>query len=72
MFLHGGDWQALSDAYTKMGLSIRVKDYGISESTIIKSLSTAHGIRPERYTILGETDISRNACERTLEVTGII
>ena len=72
MFLHGGDWQALSDAYTKMGLSIRVKDYGISESTIINSLSTAHGIRPERYTILGETDISRNACERTLEVTGII
>ena len=72
MFLHGGNWQSLAEAYSRIGLSIRIKDYGIDESKMIQSLSTAHSIRPERYTILGETDISRNACEKTLEVTGII
>lgn len=72
MFLHGGDWQSLANTYNKIGLSIRAKDYKISDITIIKALSTAHRIRPERYTILGESDLSLNAAERALEVTGVI
>lgn len=72
MFLHGGDWQALSSAYSRMGLSIRAKDYNIPDTVVIKALSSAHRIRPERYTILGEKDISINASEKALEITGII
>ncbi len=72
MFLHGGDWQQLSSAYSRMGLSVRVKDYKIPDSVMIKALASAHGIRPERYTILGEKDISLNASEKALEITGII
>lgn len=72
MFLHGGDWQALAGAYKRMGLSIKASDYGISDSVMVSALSVAHSIRPERYTILGETDISKNACVKSLEITGII
>ena len=72
MFLHGGDWQGLASAYRRMGLSIRAKDYKIPDAVIINALSTAHSIRPERYTILGEKDISTNAAEKALEITGII
>lgn len=72
MFLHGGDWQKLVNTYKKMNLSIKAKDYKISDITVIKALSTAHRIRPERYTILGESDLSFNAAERALEATGII
>ncbi|MEM0157578.1 MAG: NAD(P)-dependent glycerol-1-phosphate dehydrogenase [Thermoplasmataceae archaeon] len=72
MFLHGGEWQVLGNAYSRMGLSIRAKDYNIPDTVVIKALSTAHRIRPERYTILGEKDISTNAAEKALEITGII
>lgn len=72
MFLHGGDWQMLASAYSRMGLSIKAKDYKIPDSVMIKALSTAHSIRQERYTILGEKDISLNASEKALEITGII
>ncbi|MCL4336287.1 MAG: iron-containing alcohol dehydrogenase, partial [Candidatus Thermoplasmatota archaeon] len=72
MFLHGGDWQGLASAYRRMGLSIRAKDYKIPDAVMINALSTAHSIRPERYTILGEKDISTNAAEKALEITGII
>ncbi|MEM3676333.1 MAG: NAD(P)-dependent glycerol-1-phosphate dehydrogenase [Thermoplasmataceae archaeon] len=72
MFLHGGDWESLAEAYLKMKLSIRARDYNIPDSVIIRALSTAHSIRPERYTILGEKDISLNAAEKALETTGII
>lgn len=72
MFLHGGDWQGLINTYRKFGLSVRAKDYDISDTTMINALRTAHAIRPERYTILGESDLSYAVAERALEHTGII
>ncbi len=72
MFLHGGRWQELVNTFKKFGLSTKAKDYGISEDVVINALRTAHSIRPDRYTILGETDLSYSVAERALEVTGII
>ncbi|AKA48587.1 glycerol-1-phosphate dehydrogenase [uncultured archaeon] len=72
MFLHGGDWQSLVNTYSKFGLSIKAKDYSITDTIMINALRTAHAIRPERYTILGESDLSYAVAERALEVTGII
>ncbi len=72
MFLHGGDWRSLKQTYETIGMSVRAKDYNIPREVMIKALSTAHSMRPERYTILGETDLSLSASERSLEITGII
>lgn len=72
MFLHGGDWKGLVNTYNKFGLSVRGRDYDISDTTMINALRTAHSIRPDRYTILGESDLSYSVAERALEVTGII
>jgi glycerol-1-phosphate dehydrogenase [NAD(P)+] len=72
MFLHGGDWRSLINTYQKFGLSVKARDYSIDDMTMIKSVSTAHAIRPERYTILGERDLSLEAAEKVLETTGII
>jgi glycerol-1-phosphate dehydrogenase [NAD(P)+] len=33
---------------------------------------TAHRIRKERYTILGEVDLSREASQNALYITGIL
>lgn len=72
MYLHGKDWNQLSETYKKIGLSVKARDYGITEDVAIKSLRTAHSIRPERFTILGNTDLSEGAARRALEITNVI
>lgn len=72
MFLHGGNWQGLAQTYRKIGIKTRAKDYGISDDTIIKAVRSAHRIRPERFTILGDMDLSYNAAENALKITEII
>ena len=72
MYLHGGDWQMLANTYKKINLSTHAEDYGISEENAIKALMKAHSIRPERLTILGNTDLSYSAARKALEITGII
>ncbi|MEM0139240.1 MAG: NAD(P)-dependent glycerol-1-phosphate dehydrogenase [Ferroplasma sp.] len=72
MYFHGGDWKSLYDTYKLIGVSVRASDYQISDAIAIKALSIAHRIRPERYTILGETDLDENVAEDALKLTGII
>ncbi|MCL4328858.1 MAG: NAD(P)-dependent glycerol-1-phosphate dehydrogenase [Candidatus Thermoplasmatota archaeon] len=72
MYLHGGNWEKIRSAFSSIKLSTKAKDYGLSDEDVINALSTAHSIRPERFTILGDTDMSHSAAERALEITGII
>ncbi|MCL4323768.1 MAG: iron-containing alcohol dehydrogenase, partial [Candidatus Thermoplasmatota archaeon] len=72
MFLHGGDWRNLSKIYRDIGIKTRASDYGISDTIMVQAVRTAHRIRPERFTILGEMDLSYNAAENALKLTGII
>lgn len=72
MYLHGGDWKMLYDTYKKIGVSTRARDYGISDEIAIKALSIAHRLRPQRYTILGESDLSDNVSKKALKLTGVI
>jgi glycerol-1-phosphate dehydrogenase [NAD(P)+] len=72
MFLHGGDWRALQKVYKNIGIKTKASDYDISTSIMVQAVRTAHRIRPERYTILGEVDLSYNAAENALRITDII
>lgn len=72
MFLHGGKWKELADTYRKIGIKTRAEDYGIKEESMIQAVRSAHRIRPERFTILGDMDLSYNAAENALKITGII
>ncbi len=72
MYMHGGNWKLLAETYSKIGLSVSAGDYGINEQVAIDSLRTAHSIRPERFTILGNTDLSEGASRKALEITGVI
>jgi glycerol-1-phosphate dehydrogenase [NAD(P)+] len=72
MYLHGGDWKMLYDTYKKIGVSTKANDYGIPDEIAIKALSIAHRLRPQRYTILGETDLSEEVSRKALKLTGVI
>ncbi len=72
MYLHGGDWRRVKSTVEKIGIPVRAKDYGIPDHIIIEALTIAHKIRPERYTILGETGLTRKAAEQLARITGVI
>lgn len=72
MYLHGGDWKGIKDALRKIGAPTTADDLGIEIKHVIEALTTCHKIRPDRYTILGEKGLTKEAATRLTKVTGVI
>ncbi|MEW5759220.1 MAG: NAD(P)-dependent glycerol-1-phosphate dehydrogenase [Candidatus Thermoplasmatota archaeon] len=72
MYLHGGDWEMIKDALKKISAPTTAKECNLSKEEIIKALTMAHKIRPERYTILGDNGLTLEAAEKLATITGVI
>jgi glycerol-1-phosphate dehydrogenase [NAD(P)+] len=72
MYLHGGDWGRLRSALRTIGAPTTARELGVTPHEVVEALVAAHQIRPERYTILGDNGLSRDAAERLATVTGVI
>ncbi len=72
MYLHGGDWRRLKNALHTIGAPTSARELGVRPEEIVNALVQAHSIRPERYTILGDNGLTREAAERLAAVTGVI
>ena len=72
MYLHGGDWKAIKNALESVQAPTSAGEIGISEDDVIDALVMAHEIRPERYTILGDNGISREAAYELAYKTEVI
>jgi glycerol-1-phosphate dehydrogenase [NAD(P)+] len=70
--LHGGNWEKLRDTLKKIGAPTTSQELGVSKKKIIEALVRAQEIRPDRYTILGETGLTRDAAIRLAKTTGVI
>ena len=71
-YLHGANWQLISDFLHKIGAPTTAKELQIGPEYILKALTMAHTIRPERYTILGESGLTQDAARKVATVTGVI
>ena len=71
MYLHGGDWRGIRDPQDHR-CADNAKELGIEDKYIIEALMTAHKIRPERYTILGDKDIPYEAALNVATATGVV
>ncbi len=71
MYLHGGDWRRLKTALMTIGAPTTARELGVSHDEVTRALMMAHSIRPERYTILGDNGLTREAAERLARVTGV-
>ena len=71
-YLHGGDWRRIRDTLRRAGAPTTAEELGVSEDELIEALCTAHEIRPERYTILGDRGLTPEAAERAARETGVI
>jgi len=72
LYLHGADWRKIRTALHTIGAPTTARELGVSPEEIIDSLVLARSLRPERYTILGDNGLTREAAERLALVTGVI
>ncbi|WP_062514621.1 NAD(P)-dependent glycerol-1-phosphate dehydrogenase [Sulfolobus acidocaldarius] len=71
-YIHGINWRRIRRAMKKIGLPVTSKQIGIPDEGIIKALTIAHSIRPERYTILGDRGLTWESAEKIARETGVI
>ncbi len=72
MYLHGGDWRRLRSLLHTIGAPTTARELGAAPEDVVRALVEAHTLRPERYTILGDNGLNRDAAERLATVTGVI
>jgi len=70
--LHGANWQLIRDVLRRIGAPTTASKLGIESKYVVKALTIAHKIRPDRYTILGEKGLAHDAAQRVAKVTGVI
>jgi glycerol-1-phosphate dehydrogenase [NAD(P)+] len=71
-YLHGANWQLIRDFLHKIDAPTTAKELQIEPEYILKALTMAHTIRPERYTILGESGLTQDAARKVATITGVI
>ncbi len=72
MYLHGGDWRRIKNALLTIGAPTTARELGVTREEVVRALVMAHSIRPDRYTILGDNGLSREAAERLASNTGVV
>ncbi|MDI6905154.1 MAG: NAD(P)-dependent glycerol-1-phosphate dehydrogenase [Candidatus Bathyarchaeia archaeon] len=71
-YLHRANWKRIRKALKMLGAPTNAHELGIEKEDVVKALEMASTIRPERYTILNNLNLSHEACERLAKVTEVI
>ena len=71
-YLHGGDWERIRSALKQIGAPVDAKGLGISSKNILEALTRAHTMRNDRFTILGDRGLSKDAAEAVARSTKVI
>ena len=72
MHLHGGNWRSIQNILKTIGAPTTAAELGVDDDEIIEALTIAHTIRPERYTILGDNGLTREAAIKLAKKTEVI
>jgi len=71
-YLQGSNWEAIRAFLKEIGAPSTAKELNVSSEQLVRALTLAHSLRPERYTILGETGVAEAAAEKVARTTGVI
>src|SRR2546426_447999 len=67
-----GDYAANLAMMSAKLVTKNAKELNVSPEQLVRALTMAHSLRPERYTILGETGVAEAAAEKVARTTGVI
>jgi glycerol-1-phosphate dehydrogenase [NAD(P)+] len=70
--LQGQDWKKIVKTLKDVGAPTTAKQIGITEEQVIDALMIAQDLRPERYTILKEIQMTERRAKNLAKSTGII
>jgi glycerol-1-phosphate dehydrogenase [NAD(P)+] len=70
--LHQQDWKKIRRSLETIGAPINAKQLGIKEDNIIKALTIAQSIRPDRYTILSKIQLNEKKANSLAKETMVI
>lgn len=70
--LHGIDWKKIVNALKNVGAPTTAKQIGLSSKDVIDALMTAQDLRPERYTILKEIEMTEKRATNLAKSTRVI
>ncbi|MGD9963544.1 MAG: NAD(P)-dependent glycerol-1-phosphate dehydrogenase, partial [Thermoplasmata archaeon] len=62
----------IRDALQLIGAPTSAKELGVSKEQVIDALVHAHELRKDRYTVLGDRGLTRDAAERLATITKVI
>jgi len=70
--LQGQEWKKIVKVLKAVGAPTTAKEIGLRSDFVIKALMIAQELRPERYTILKEINMTEKKAQSLAESTGII
>lgn len=70
--LHGLKWEALRDSLQTIGAPVSAEELGIGDDVIVKALTMAQSVRPNRYTILNKHKLDMKSASELAKSTGVI
>ena len=73
LYIYGDPlWRKIKRVMKKIGLPTTAEELGLPPEMLMKALQIAPTIRPERYTILGERELTVEAAIKVLKDVGVI
>ena len=70
--LQGQDWKKIVKTLKEVGAPTTAKQIGLKKHEIINALMMAQGLRPERYTILKEIEMTERKAMNLAKITNVI
>jgi len=70
--LHRINWKAIRKSLQIIGAPTTAEELGIDQEVLVKALTIAQGVRPERYTILSRIALNETKARKLAETTGVI
>ena len=70
--LHRQDWKKIVKTLKDVGAPTTAKQIGLEPDVIVKALTIAQGLRPERYTILEEIEMTEKKATNLAKSTNVI
>ncbi len=70
--LQGKDWKKIANTLKKTGAPITAKEIGLKKDLLAQALCMAQSLRPERYTILKESDMTEERAISLAKSTKVI
>lgn len=72
LYLQGGNWKQVRDALKQIGAPTTAAELGITEEDVVDALFMANKVRKDRFTVLGDNGLTRNAAYNLAKDTGVI